>query len=307
MDRPSRERERAERLPDTPTRRPLTLAPSDIEEPTMRLAFYTYSYTDRLDMPVVATLERIEQAGYDGIDVSGTHGNSADPKSFTPERRKLTRETCRRLSLSVEAVITHAELTTSLFSDAPLDLKGTVDLAVDVGAPVVTFHMGGPADDKEKRQEAWRRVVEYLKDALEYAAAKRVYLASDGIWPTWIVDTPESFLQLVDEVGSPYLGVNFDPCYLTLMGLDPVAVARTWRAAIVHAHLKDHVGMYPKWEHRIPGQGEMDYDRVVRGLKEIDFKRAISIETFTNMELGEACDVSYRTLATAMRAAGVRQ
>lgn len=272
----------------------------------MRLAFYTYSYTDRLDLPVVSTLERIKRAGYDGVDISGTHGPSADPRSFTPERRALTRKTCGRLGLSVEAIITHAALTTSLFTDEPLDLKGTVDLAVDVGAPVVTFHMGGPVDDKEKRQEAWRRVVESLKDSLEYAEAKRVYLASDGIWPEWIIDTPESFLKLCDEVGSAYLGVNFDPCYLTLMGLDPVAVALKWKGRIVHGHLKDHVGMYPKWEHRIPGQGEMDYDRVVRGLKEIDFKRAISLETFTNMPLDEACDVGYMTLDMAMRAAGVR-
>lgn len=273
----------------------------------MRLAFYTYSYTDRLDQPIVPTLERIAATGYDGIDVSGTHGRSDDPKSFTAERRKLTRETCRRLGLSVEAVITHASLTNSLFTDKPLDLKGTVDLAVDVGAPVVTFHMGGPADDQEKRKEAWRRVVEYLKDAIGYAAKKEVYLASDGIWPEWIVDTPASLLELCEEVGSPYMSVNFDPCYLTLMGLDPVAVARQWRDRIVHGHLKDHVGMYPKWEHRIPGQGEMDYDRVVQGLKEIDFQRAIAIECFTNMPLEEACDVGYRTLATAMREAGVRR
>ena len=57
----------------------------------MRLAFYTYSYTDRLDLPVVSTLERIKRAGYDGIDISGTHCPSADPMSFTPQRRTLTR------------------------------------------------------------------------------------------------------------------------------------------------------------------------------------------------------------------------
>jgi sugar phosphate isomerase/epimerase len=50
----------------------------------------------------------------------------------------------------------------------------------------------------------------------------------------------------------------------------------------------------------------MDYPRVVRGLKEIGFREAISIETFTDMKLETACDVGYETLASAMREAGVR-
>ena len=59
----------------------------------MRLAFYTYSYTDRLNMRIEPALEKIAATGYDGIDISGTHGPSADPHSVTPELRTLTRAT----------------------------------------------------------------------------------------------------------------------------------------------------------------------------------------------------------------------
>ena len=57
----------------------------------MRLAFYTYSYTDRLGMPLEPALEKIAAAGYDGIDISGTHGPSADPLSVTSGLRRRTR------------------------------------------------------------------------------------------------------------------------------------------------------------------------------------------------------------------------
>ena len=110
----------------------------------MRLAFYTYSYTDRLEMPLEPALEKIAATGYDGIDISGTHGPSADPRSVTPELRAQTRSIADRLGLTIEAVITHANLANSLFTDEPLDLKGSVDLAVDVGAPLVVFHMAVP-------------------------------------------------------------------------------------------------------------------------------------------------------------------
>ena len=38
----------------------------------MKLAFYTYSYTEKLDMPIATVLEAVAAAGYDGIDLSAT-------------------------------------------------------------------------------------------------------------------------------------------------------------------------------------------------------------------------------------------
>ena len=106
--------------------------------------------------------------------------------------------------------------------------------------------------------------------------------------------------QLHDEVGSDYFGVNFDPCYLALRNYDPVAVAQQWQPRIFHAHLKDHIGAYPEWDHKIPGQGDLDYPRIVRGLQDIGFSEAISIETFVTMDFDEACEVGYTALAPSM-------
>ena len=97
------------------------------------------------------------------------------------------------------------------------------------------------------------------------------------------------------------LGVNFDPCYLVLMQQDPVHVAGLWKERIFHGHVKDHVGHYPDWNHRIPGRGQMDYERVVKGLKKVRFTGSISIEAFTSMDFEEACEIGYRTLSHVMQ------
>jgi len=252
-------------------------------------------------MPIVPALQQIADTGYDGVDISGTHGKSADPRSVMPEMRKLTRETTKRIGIRIEAIITHANLADSLFTDAPLDLTGSVDLATEVGAPLVVFHMGGPKDDERKQQEAWKRVVDYLKEALVYAESKDVRLAVDGVWKDWLVETPDSFLKLHDEIRSPFFGINFDPCYLMLLGLDPAEVTRLWQDRIFHAHLKDHTGLYPNWKHHIPGRGDVDYPGVVKALDEVGFKEAISIETFTDMPFDEACSEGYAALAPCVR------
>ncbi len=273
----------------------------------MRLGFYTYSYTDRLRLPLERCLKRIARAGYSGIDISGTDGPSTDPRSVSPELRRQTRRTAERLGLSVEAVITHAPLADSLVdSDKdPLDLAGTVDLAVDVGADVVTFHMGGyPAD--AAHEDFWQAIVAEIRDAADYAAKRRVFLAVDGIWPEWIDDSPDSLERLFQDVGSPVFGVNFDPCYLVLMGVDPAAFARRFASRIVHAHLKDHVGRSPKWKHLIPGRGTMDYAKVFAALRDIRFARSCAVECFTEMPFDEACDGGFRAMTAAAQREGIR-
>ena len=265
----------------------------------MRLSFYTYSYTDRLKMSIPECLKRIKKTGYSGIDVSGTNGNSADPKSFDKARRKLTRETTERLALRVEAIITHGVLTNSLFGKGtPLDLKGTVDLASDIGGKVVTFHMGGYPKG-EDRKKVWKKTVDYIRAASDYGAGKHIAMAVDGIWPEWIDSSPNVLKKLFDDVNHENFGVNFDPSYLTLMGVDPVEFAKRFKERIVHAHLKDHRGKYPKWTHLMPGRGEMKYDRVFEALDKLKFQHSVAVECFTNMKFETACDDCYKAMVGA--------
>ncbi len=275
----------------------------------MRLGFYTYSYTDRLKLPVVDCLQRIARTGYSGIDVSGTNGPSVDPKSVTSELRRLTRQTAERLHLRIEAVITHHQLADAISGSkrGPLDLAGTVDLAVDLGAPLITFHMGGYPRDVP-RDIFWRRIVSTIRQVADYGAARHVAVAVDGIWPPWVDDSPDTLERLFHDVDSPNFGVNLDPSYLTLMGVDPVDFVKRFPKRILHAHLKDHdaKGRYPKWTHLIPGRGVMDYARVLAALDRIKFDGSCSIECDTSMKFEEACDEGYRALTSAAQRAGVR-
>ncbi|MGE5193006.1 MAG: sugar phosphate isomerase/epimerase family protein [Deltaproteobacteria bacterium] len=271
----------------------------------MRLAFYTYSYTDRLKLSIPDCFARIAKTGYAGIDESSTFGAAINSDSVTPERRKLIRETARRHKLRVEAIITHAELTTTLGTKEPLDLKAAIDLAADLGGDVVTFHLGGPRKDVPER-ELWKRTVAAIKAAADHGDSKHVSLAIDlGIWPEWIVTTSDALARLFDDVGSDSFGVNFDPSYLAITGIDPVAFAKRFGPRIRHVHLKDHIGKFPKWEHRIPGQGEFDYMPIIQALARAKFTGALAVECFTDMKFEEACDAGYVAMAKAFAKAGV--
>jgi sugar phosphate isomerase/epimerase len=273
----------------------------------MRLGFYTYSYTDRLRMPVGPCLERIARTGYSGIDVSATDGPSTDSRSVSVELRRLTRETAERLGLRIEAVITHAPLADSLASPMAkrLDLEATVDLAVELGAEIVTFHMGGYPPGIF-HDDFWRKVVERIRRAAEYAAARQVVIAVDGIWPAWVDSSPNELDRLFHDVAAANFGVNFDPSYLTIMEVEPAGFVQRFASRIVHAHLKDYTGKYPQWTERIPGSGLMNYAPVFAALERIKFAGSCSAECFTTMKFEEACDDSFQALNAAAHRAGVR-
>ncbi len=272
----------------------------------MRLGFYTYSYLDKLQMPVAECLQRIARTGYSGIDVSGTYGDSDDPKSVSSDRRRLLRMTAEKVGLRIEAVITHAQLTDTLVDPAreTLDLHGSIDLAADLGAEVVTFHMGGTPQGTS-RDALWKQVVAAIRSAADHGAACHIALAVDGIWPVWLIDKPDTLQELFDDVDHQNFGVNLDPSYLTLMGVDPAKFVDRFPSRIVHAHLKDHKGSYPQWTHHIPGDGEMDYAPVLAALRRRGFEGSLAVECFTNMELNAACDTGFAAMTTAAKEARV--
>lgn len=271
----------------------------------MRLSFYTYSYTDRLNLSISECFARIARTGYAGVDESSTFGAAVNSDSVTAERRRAIRDAARQHKLRVEAIVTHAELTTSLAGPTSLDLKAAIDLASDLGGEVVTFHLGGPRKDVPDAQ-LWDQVVRAVQEACQHGDAKHVSLAVDvGPWPSWIVKTTDELAKFFEAVNVKSFGVNFDPSYLAVTGLDPVKFVERFGSRIRHVHLKDHIGKYPKWVHHIPGRGELDYAPIVAALARAKFDGSLAIECFTDMEFEEACDTGYKTLAAAFRKANV--
>ena len=54
----------------------------------MRLAFYTYSYTDRLKLSIADCFARIAKTRYAGIDESSTFGAAINSDSIGARRKR---------------------------------------------------------------------------------------------------------------------------------------------------------------------------------------------------------------------------
>jgi sugar phosphate isomerase/epimerase len=264
----------------------------------MEIGFYTYSYIDRLGMEIEPVLETVAAAGYRSIDVSATWRDDLDPALMPDSARARYVKAASRLQLRIEACVTHLGLVQAVWDNLPLNLRGAVDVAIDLGARIVTVHIGQSGG---RFGDAWRTAVKALQSACEYGEQKDVVIALDAVWPDTILDTPERVVQMIRDVGSTHLKHNYDPCYLVVSGQNLVRATSILAPYIVHAHIKDHVGCYPKFQHRIAGEGSLEHGRYMSLLRDHAFIGVLAHECFNDMPLKRACLVGYDTLATALR------
>jgi len=149
------------------------------------------------------------------------------------------------------------------------------DLAVELGSPVVTTHIGFVPEDRDdpvyaRQLDATRRVCDGL--------------AEKGLLFGLETGQEEALPQrrFIEEVARPNLKVNFDPANMILYGKQkPVEALEVLRDYVFHVHCKD--GRWPTEEGKLGtevplGEGEVDIPAYVAKLKEIGYTNVLTIE-----------------------------
>ena len=265
----------------------------------MKIGFYTFTYIDVMSMPYHEVLDSIAEAGYDGVDLSATKGRTTSPEDFPSAERSELRRYAESIGLEVGIAITHEHLTATIEQGRPMDLKGFVDVALDLGADTLGVHVG-PSGNAPNRRELWEQTAEVLRGASAYAADRGALIALTTIWPGDLLDTTDKMLRMVEDVGADNLRCYYDPGFLLLMGLDPVAEAQRMGDLIAHVHVKDCEGRHPDYKMHIPGEGELDLASTIGVLNQIGYDRYVSIETFSTHPFDRACFSGYASVAGAL-------
>ncbi len=110
-------------------------------------------------------------------------------------------------------------------------------------------------------------------------------------WPPVynIAVSPYLWNELFARVPSKAFGLNIDPSHLVWQGIDYVQAVYDFKDRIVLAQAKDTEvlpnvlrtqGMLTMkwWRHRIPGQGDVDWNKFITALHEIGYDGVLSIE-----------------------------
>ena len=182
--------------------------------------------------------------------------------------------------------------------------QAAIDLAVRLGTTLCRT-LSGQRHPGLTRSEGIARTVDGLCRSLEYAERRNVVLClenhyKDGTWPHPEFAQPEDiFLEILERVDSPRLGVQYDPSNALIGGYDPIRFLQTVLPRVVTMHASDRylaagstieelrqsdgtIGYSDKLRHGEIGQGLIDYDAIFRILADARFSGWISVEDGVN-------------------------
>jgi sugar phosphate isomerase/epimerase len=182
--------------------------------------------------------------------------------------------------------------------------KAAIDLTVRMGARHCRT-LSGQRHPGMSRDEGVARAVDGIRRSLEYAERKGVVLCmenhyKDGTWRYPEFAQPEDiFLEILDRVDSPRLGVQYDPSNALVGGFDPVTFLDKVKHRVVSMHASDRyllpgttleeirqadgtVGYPDKLRHGETGKGMNDYDAIFRILADVGYRGWVSIEDGMN-------------------------
>ena len=249
----------------------------------MKLAFNTWVYNSFPSMlpfyPLEETINRIAAFGYDGIEI-GCASPHAWPDYLFNERRKEIAQHLKRNNLNVAAMLPApgggpgVNPSSSLKEEREFTIKHykeVIRLAHDWECPTVMWLAGWFGFGMNK-QEAWKYSLEGLQDVAKYAKDLGITLVVEPQAADCnLIESADDALQLAEESGESNVKVMFDTFHALFRSEVPSDYVYKMKDKLHHVHISDD-------DRLPPGQGTVNWDSVLRALKEIDYKGYLSME-----------------------------
>jgi sugar phosphate isomerase/epimerase len=178
-------------------------------------------------------------------------------------------------------------------------LRKVIDAAARLGVPMVGTFVG--RDQSKNVPDNFRQFRRVWPPLVDYAESRGVKIAIENCpmifsydeWPggTNLAATPAAWDEMFSIVDSPSFGLNLDPSHLVWLQVDYERAVRDYAPKLFHVHAKDleidREGLYRHgtislgmgWQvPRLPGLGEVRWDRFLAALYRAGYDYVVSIE-----------------------------
>jgi sugar phosphate isomerase/epimerase len=178
-------------------------------------------------------------------------------------------------------------------------LKKVINAAELLEVPVVGTFVGKDKDktieqNLEDYAKTWPSIVKFARQhGVKIAIENCPMIFSNDEWPGGnnLANTPAIWRRMWEIIPDDNFGLNLDPSHLVWQMIDYVRVVKDFHDRIFHVHAKDlqidHEGLYQNgvlslgmgWQvPRLPGLGDVRWDRFISALYRAGYDGVISIE-----------------------------
>jgi len=181
---------------------------------------------------------------------------------------KMLRRTARELQLVIIGVGAHNDFgraDPTLRQSEVTKVKQWVEVAEELGAPLVRVFAGSPEGDREQR---WPAMIDSLREVADFARHAGVRLGLENHNHGAFTPTAEEFLRVLREVNSPSLVPLLD----TGNFINGWASVERTLPIVAHVHAKF-------WQVAPDGSDEkVDYGKIIPALRKAGYTGWVSLE-----------------------------
>lgn len=165
-------------------------------------------------------------------------------------------------------------------------LRRSIDIAAELGAECVSF-WSGVAPSHSPPEQLMDRLCQALSPVVGHAAEHGVTLAFEPE-PGHFIDSMVAFERLLSALpggDADLLKLTIDIGHLHCQGEGPIAdVLVNWKDRLANLHIEDmNAGVH---DHLMFGDGQIDFRPVFTALKQIDYRRPITVELPRHSHVG---------------------
>jgi D-psicose/D-tagatose/L-ribulose 3-epimerase len=156
-----------------------------------------------------------------------------------------------------------------------------LDFAVEVGAPMFCGPLYAEVGKRRQLPEAarraeWSLAVAGIREACAAAAVRHLRIAIEPLnrFETDLVHTAADAVRMARDVGHPAAGVMIDSFHMTIEEDNLEAAVRAAGPLLLHVQVSEN-------QRGVPGSGLTDWDALVRGLRAVNYRGMVVVESFS--------------------------
>jgi len=156
--------------------------------------------------------------------------------------------------------------------------KRALALAGELGAPSVQTEPGGPLEAGKSWKATAAVFYDELMPCVEVAERLQVALLIEPE-PGLLIENFEQYLEFVERVDSPWVGLNFDIGHSFCVGQDPQDWVARMARHTMHYHIED-IAPSRRHAHLVPGRGAIDFEATLREIAATGYEGWLTVELY---------------------------
>jgi D-psicose/D-tagatose/L-ribulose 3-epimerase len=244
----------------------------------MKYGINLYLWADDMHDGLMPVLETLKKIGFDGVEVPIFDLDRAKWKLWSQRLDDLGLERTANTVIAPE----HNPLSDdpAIREAAYEHLKAVVDCCATVRSSILCGpHQValGVFTGRGATEDEWKRSVEHLRRAAEYAAGAGVVLAEEVVnrFELYHLNTLDQGIRLVDEVGHPNCRLHLDTFHAHIEEKNTADAIRRAGSRIAHVHISEN-------DRGVPGTGSVAWDATFGALGDIGYDGWLTVEAFGN-------------------------